>query len=200
MLCPTSTHLSTAKWLKRRGAELPHPSLKALQVPASTFKIPCTWEEIPSCPQQHFQARCRPPDRSDGPDRFAAAGEGGAGPWQPPCQQHGCQEGESCQAEREIPATAAPVHRPRRGCWGAETARVCWAGGGGVAWAASREHPRVLMFWGSTSPWLVPGAPSPGLCRKHGEMPPGEQGTASGGRNWRYLGQRGGSSGQGVIL
>lgn len=54
LLCPTSTHLSTAKWLERRGAELPHPSLKALQVPASTLKSPCAWEEIPSCPQQHF--------------------------------------------------------------------------------------------------------------------------------------------------
>lgn len=152
MLCPTSTHLSTAKWLKRRGAELPHPSLKALQVPASTFKIPCTWEEIPSCPQQHFQARCRPPDRSDGPDRFAAAGEGGAGPWQPPCQQHGCQEGESCQAEREIPATAAPVHRPRRGCWGAETARVCWAWGGGGGLGCLQGAPKGAGVLGEHSP------------------------------------------------
>lgn len=54
--CPSlpATHLSTTNRLERRGAELPHPSLKALQVPANTLKSPCACEEIPSCPQQRF--------------------------------------------------------------------------------------------------------------------------------------------------
>lgn len=64
-----------------------------------------------------------------------------------------CQEGESCQAEREIPATAAPVHWPHGDQRGAETARMCWAGG--VAWAVFKEHPRVLVFWWSVASWLI---------------------------------------------
>lgn len=51
----------------------------------------------------------------------------------------------------------------------------CSGLGWGVAWAASGEHPRVLVLWGSTAPRLVPGAPTPGLCRKYGEMPPGSR-------------------------